>query len=60
MDRGLGNYYRGNSGNVRRDDRRYDDYYNDRDRRGGGGFRGNRSGGGSRVFPLLKTSVCLK
>lgn len=53
MDRGLGNYYRGNSGNnVRREDRRYDDFYADRDRRGGGGgsFRGNRSGnrGGNR------------
>lgn len=51
MDRGLGNYYRG--GNARRDDRRYDDFY-DRDRRGGGGnFRGgsgnrNNSRGGAR------------
>ncbi|XP_066936332.1 enolase-phosphatase E1-like isoform X4 [Clytia hemisphaerica] len=50
MDRGLGNYYRGNSGNARRDDRRYDDFY-DRDRRGGsgnfrgGGGRNSRSGG---------------
>eukprot|EP00111_Clytia_hemisphaerica_P018374 TCONS_00054328-protein len=52
MDRGLGNYYRGNSGNARRDDRRYDDFY-DRDRRGGSGnFRGgggrNSRGGGGR------------
>lgn len=46
MDRGFGGYYRGKN-NARRDDKRYDDFY-DRDRRGGGSFRGNRNGGGNR------------
>lgn len=52
MDRGLGNYYRGN-GNARRDERRYDEFY-DRgsnsttNRRGGGNFRGGSTVGGNR------------
>lgn len=58
MDRGFGSYYRGsnNQTNFRqRDERRYEDFYSDRDRRGGssgaggnyGNTRGNRNFGGN-------------
>lgn len=64
MDRGLGNYYRGN---ARRDERRYDEFYdrsnNSTNRRGGGGnFRGGSTGANrnrvARELSFFATLTC--